>query len=639
MFKKWLLYGSVIFVMLGIMTLHVQGRPAAAATTLTPPVNQIIVQFSEEVTGMSITAENMDGRIQQLSEATGVALQYGRSMSGNAHVLKLPTAVPVSEAEAIAATIARQEGMAYAEPDYIRQAIGDAPLRFASPLLTPNDPSYGNQWHYGYTAGSSEGLNLPAAWNINTGSASTVVAVIDTGILPHADLAGRTVSGYDFISNAAVGNDGDGRDSDPSDPGDWVTANECGYTHPAYNSSWHGTHVAGTIGAATNNNLGVSGINWNAKILAARVLGKCGGNMSDIVDAMRWSAGLSVSGVPANANPAKVLNLSLGGSGACSTTEQNAINEIVAAGSTIVIAAGNDSADASGFSPGNCNNIITVAANDRTGNKAWYSNYGSIIEVTAPGGETATTANGVLSTLDGGATTPLNDNTYAYYQGTSMAAPHVAGVVSLVIAEHSGLTPAQISQHLQSTARAFPAGSSCNTSICGAGIVDAYNALSTAPTIPTEFVYLPLVSKPAAQTPSGPTPGFWESPAGHEFYVTTDRSYVDNFAIYISVTGCGNYKITHLSAEPITNDQFSFSGSFYASGAFSSSTNASGTDGLSNFDIPGCGIVTGGPWSWSATWQDSSQPTFLPAEIVGSEAVEPAAETGRFVVVEIMPDE
>jgi serine protease len=635
MFKKWLLYSSVIFVMFGIMALQVQGK-TAAATTLAPPVNQVIVQFNEEVTGLHITAEDMDGRIQQLSDAVGITLQYLRPMSGNAHVLKLPAAVPVGEAEAITATIARQAGVSYAEPDYIRQAVGNAPLRFASPLVTPNDPSYGSQWHYGYVAGTSEGLNLPAAWDINTGSASTVVAVIDTGILSHTDLAGRTVSGYDFISNPAVGNDGDGRDSDPSDPGDWVTANECGYTHSAQDSSWHGTHVAGTIGAATNNNLGVAGINWNAKILAARVLGKCGGVTSDIVDAMRWSAGLSVTGVPNNANPAKVLNLSLGGTGACSTTEQNAINDIVAAGSTVVIAAGNNNANASDFSPGNCNNIITVAANDRTGDRAWYSNYGSIIEVTAPGGETATSTNGILSTLDGGATTPLHDNTYAYYQGTSMATPHVAGLVSLVIAEHSGLTPAQISQHLQRTARAFPAGSSCNTSICGAGIVDAYNALFTTPTTPTEHVYLPIITKPM---PAGPTPGFWESGTGDEFYVTTDRGAVDNFAIYISVTGCGNYKITHLPEEPITNNEFSFSGSFYASGTFNSATSASGSDGLSTFDIPGCGMVNSGPWTWNATWQDSSQPTFLPAELVHSDIVESTTEPGRYVTVEIMPDE
>ncbi|MCP4424245.1 MAG: S8 family serine peptidase [Chloroflexi bacterium] len=497
MFKKWVLLLSMTFMAFGIMILNVQGKPATEPAIAPPPVSQIIVQFSEEVNGFQIAAENMDGRIQQLSDIIGVNLQYARPMSGNAHVLKLPAITPLSEAEAIAAEIAQQDGVAYAEPDYIRQAIGGASLRLASPLLTPNDPMYGNQWHYTYAAGTSEGLNLPAAWNINTGSASTVVAVIDTGILPHADLAGRTVSGYDFISDSFVGNDGDGRDSDPSDPGDWVTTNQCGYPHSARNSSWHGTHVAGTIGAATNNSVGVAGVNWNAKILAARVLGKCGGATSDIVDAMRWSAGLSVSGVPVNANPADVLNLSLGGSGSCSTSEQNAINEIVAAGGTVVVAAGNDNVDASDSSPANCNSVITVASNDRTGDKAYYSNYGSVVEVTAPGGETTTSTNGVLSTLDGGTTGPLNDNVYAYYQGTSMAAPHVAGVVSLVIAEHPGLTPGQISQHLQDTARAFPGGSSCNTSICGAGIVDAHNALSTAPVEYDEFVYLPIVLKSA----------------------------------------------------------------------------------------------------------------------------------------------
>ena len=164
-------------------------------------------------------------------------------------------------------------------------------------------------------------------------------------------------------------NDGDGRDSNPSDPGDWVAANECFAGSAASNSSWHGTHVAGTIGAASNNGVGVAGINWSSKILPVRVLGKCGGTISDIADGMRWSAGLPVPGVPANANPAKVLNLSLGGSGACDATYQNAINAIVAAGTTVVVSAGNSNANASGFRPANCNGVITVAATNRNGSQ------------------------------------------------------------------------------------------------------------------------------------------------------------------------------------------------------------------------------------------------------------------------------
>jgi Zn-dependent metalloprotease len=147
------------------------------------------------------------------------------------------------------------------------------------------------------------------------------------------------------------------------------------------------------------------------------------------------------------------------------------------------------------------------------------------------------------------------------------------------------------------------------------------------------YVYLPIVLKPAPPAPLGPTPGFWESSTGDEFYVTPDRAFVDDFAIYISVTGCGDYKITHILQEPITNDQFSFTGTFYASGSFNSATAANGTDGLTNFNITGCGSVSGGPWTWNATWQDSSQPVFLPAELIGPETAVPTLQSGKTVIV------
>lgn len=493
MFKKHV-FGILLFAF-AVIVVNVQGGLTAQTIEPAPvglPVRQMIVQFVDETTGTKMAEAALNGRIQALGVATGTDLQYVRPMSGDAHVLRLPAALPVAEAEALAAEMSQQPGIAYAEPDYMRQAIGDAPIHVAAPLLAPNDPQYANQWHYKYVAGSSEGLNLPPAWDITTGSSSTVVAVVDTGILNHTDLAGRTVAGYDFITDIPTANDGNGRDSNPADPGDWVNIGECGATQ-FYESSWHGTHVAGTIGAASNNGVGVAGVNWNAKILPVRVLGKCGGYTSDIVDGMRWAAGLSVSGVPANANPADVINMSLGGSGACSITEQNAVNAIVAAGTAVVVAAGNSNADASGFSPASCSGVITVASNDRYGDRAWYSNYGSTIEVTAPGGDTDTTtlSDGVLSTLDGGTTTPANDNSYAYYQGTSMAAPHVAGLAALVLGQNPGMTPSELLTHLQVTARPFPSGSSCNTSICGAGIVDAFNALNTTPL--DLKVYLPLV--------------------------------------------------------------------------------------------------------------------------------------------------
>ena len=217
-----------------------------------------------------------------------------------------------------------------------------------------------------------------------------MVAVIDTGYRPHADLTGRFVQGYDFIWDPEVANDGDGRDADARDPGDWITSADAASVTfagcPVENSSWHGTHVAGTIAANTNNGVGVAGVNWQAKILPVRVLGKCGGYTSDIVDGMRWAAGLTVSGVPANANPAKVLNISLGGSGTCSMAEQSAVNDINATGAVIVVAAGNSDADAAAFTPSSCDGVIVVGATDKSGTRAYYSNYGSIVDISAPGG-------------------------------------------------------------------------------------------------------------------------------------------------------------------------------------------------------------------------------------------------------------
>jgi serine protease len=209
------------------------------------------------------------------------------------------------------------------------------------------------------------------------------------------------------------------------------------------------------------------------------VLGKCGGTSSDIADAIVWASGGTVRGVPANPNPAKVINLSLGGSGSCSQTYRRAINSAVNRGTTVVVSAGNSNANASGFQPANCAGVITVAATDRDGNRAFYSNFGATVEVSAPGGEVrletdppgtrSTPQNGVLSTLNNGTTTP-GSPIYFTYMGTSMAAPHVSGLVALMLSRNPSLTPAQVLAALQSHARPIPG--TC-TGGCGAGLVDA----------------------------------------------------------------------------------------------------------------------------------------------------------------------
>ncbi|KVW31729.1 S8 family peptidase [Burkholderia ubonensis] len=395
--------------------------------------------------------------------AAGIRIK--RDMSGGATVLSLQRRVSLAEAEGLARDFAADGAIEYAEPD----------ARMV-PLLVPNDTRYGEQWGYFSPAG---GANLPKAWDRTTGSTNIVVGVIDTGYRPHADLAANLVPGYDFISDPATANDGNGRDNNASDPGDWVTAQEDAdpngpfYGCGARNSSWHGTHVAGTIGAVTNNGNGVAGISWVGKVQPVRVLGKCGGTVSDIADGMRWAAGLPVPGAPANPTPAKVLNLSLGGnSRTCSTTYQNAIDAITARGANVVVAAGNSGGPVANSQPANCQGVIAVAAVDSSGVRASFSNYGPAVKIAAPGV-------GILSTLNAGTTSPGADS-YASYNGTSMATPHVAGTVALMLAVNPALTPAQVLQRLQSSARPFSSGSNCSTSTCGAGLLDAGNAVAAA---------------------------------------------------------------------------------------------------------------------------------------------------------------
>jgi serine protease len=226
--------------------------------------------------------------------------------------------------------------------------------------------------------------------------------------------------------------------------------------------------------AVSNNAKGVAGVAFNAKVSPLRALGRCGGSIADIADAINWASGGSVSGVPVNSNVAKVINMSLGGEGACGTTTQTAINSATSRGTVVIVAAGNSTLDASGFNPANCNNVVTVAATNRAGGRAFYSNFGANVDVAAPGGELSqsTSSNGVWSTLNAGSSTPGAES-YAFYQGTSMATPHVAGVAALILSK-GGKTPAEVETLLKANTRAFPA--SCSG--CGAGIVDANKVLT-----------------------------------------------------------------------------------------------------------------------------------------------------------------
>ena len=394
--------------------------------------------------------------VADLARLTGQTLQHERRLAVGGEVVKLAgRALNAEAARKFMAKLAEDPNVEYVEPD----------ARFY-PVFTPNDTRYSEQWHY---LGAPGGLNLPAAWDIATGS-GVVVAVIDTGITSHADLSANVVAGYDFISSSATARDGNGRDSNPQDQGDWTTsADGCGVS----NSSWHGTHVAGTIAAVTNNASGVAGVAFNAKVQPVRVLGKCGGTLSDIADAIVWASGGTVSGIPANPTPAKVINMSLGGSGSCTATYQNAINSAVGRGTVVAVAAGNSNADAANFSPSSCTGVIAVAALDKEGNRASYSNFGAVVDIAAPGGETATLSKGVLSTLNSGTTTP-GSASYQFYQGTSMATPHIAGLAALMLSKNPALTPAQVESTMKANVRAITG--TCSGG-CGAGAADATRVL------------------------------------------------------------------------------------------------------------------------------------------------------------------
>ncbi|GAB3349469.1 S8 family peptidase [Lysobacter tyrosinilyticus] len=401
---------------------------------------------------------------------TALGLQHVRKLAIGADLVRLSRGLSRSEADALLAQLRADPMVEFAQPDYLRQHLA----------FTPNDTYYGYQWHYNH---ATAGIQAPIAWD-TTGGEGVVVAVLDTGYLDHADLNANIVSGYDFIIDAAVAGDGDGRDADAHDPGDWVGAGQ---------SSFHGTHVAGTVAAVTNNNLGMAGVAFNAKVQPVRVLGHGGGYTSDIADAITWASGGNVVGVPANATPAEVINMSLGGYGACSDdpVTQAAIDGAVSRGTTVVVAAGNDNYDASFFTPAGCRNVIAVGATGVDGARSYFSNYGPAVALSAPGGNATSGSDPsdrwIWSLGNTGTQAPVaspGGDSYVGMNGTSMASPHVAGVVALMqsAANAAGkpvLTPAQVKTILRSTARPFAVTPPFSQSI-GSGIVDASAAVAAA---------------------------------------------------------------------------------------------------------------------------------------------------------------
>ncbi|MBY4895819.1 S8 family peptidase [Cupriavidus sp. AU9028] len=482
----------------GLTTLA--GGPALAAKVpAAEPASQasaplytgnIIVRWRDAPTpaaktaGAAATPAGQD-RLQALSSETGIALSVKRQM-GSERTLLAPAAAG-ADPEAVAARLRQDPRVADAVPD-----------RWLRPFDTmPNDPDFATRQPY--LMGPTQvpgGANLPAAWDRGRGSADVVVAVIDTGILRHGDLAARLLPGYDFISDPAVALDGDGRDADPTDAGDNVPQ---GYACPGLPAadrpepnSWHGTRVSGVLGAVTDNGQAIAGVDWQARLLPLRVSGRCGAQLSDTIDAMRWAGGLPVPGLPDNPTPARVVNISLGG-GSCSTFEQEAIDELAARGVVVVAAAGNNAGAVE--APASCRGTVAVTAHVDDGENASYASVGPEVTLSAPGGgcgvsqTTGSAAAPVclgpisrIRTLSNTGTTTPGSDTVTDSQGTSFASPIAAGVASMMLAVNAGLSPSQVIGLLRQSARPHPAGTYCdiNAGTCGAGLLDAGRALQAA---------------------------------------------------------------------------------------------------------------------------------------------------------------
>jgi subtilisin family serine protease len=435
---------------------------------------------------------------------------------GNAWLLTLNEAVPEDTLAVMAAQLQQDSTVQYADA-----------ARHAFPSLVPNDPLLGQQWALIDPVG---GVNAPTAWDLNIGNADVTVAVVDTGITVHPDLVGRTLPGYDFILNIPGA----------SDPGDGTGDNECGSGIPGEPSFFHGTFVTGLIAADTNNALGIAGLDWNAMVLPVRVLGPCGGTSDQIAAGLYWAVGAAVFGAPLNPNPARVVNMSLGGFGSCPQSMQDAVNTALAQGTVVVAAAGNASVDVSGIWPANCSGVIAVGASTRQGDITSYSNYGNGIALSAPGGD-GVTADLILSTGNDGTGGPNNPD-YEFAAGTSFAAPHVSGTASLMIARNANLTPGHIQDIVSGATRLFATGTSCGLSgLCGSGLLDS--TLSLQSTFPASEV-----------APPGTVPVIeYYNPASDHYFITANPNEIAIYDALASVPRTGEifYAWTSAALAPI----------------------------------------------------------------------------------------
>lgn len=494
-------------------------------------INGFIVTYRDGSTQRSNAAAATASFNSALSRSGVAAARVGATAGTARYVRRLATGSTLFEVkgrvldraqvDAVMRSVAADPNVLRVEPDYIRRPIRNvqAPAALALPTaFTPNDPLFA-KYHWNYKpadgAPTSAGLannggsNVTNGWDLADGN-GIVVAVLDTGTTAHPDIDNSLAAdGYDFLTKALYsGRATDGRVAGGWDTGDWTTESPWLETctdadNPPSDSSWHGTNVGSVIGAErTNNSVGMSGIAYNAKVLPVRVLGHCGGPDSDIADAIVWAAGGDVAGVPKNRHPANIINMSLGGPGACSATSTfgAAIKKANDLGAIVVVAAGNSARDAGGYSPASCPGVITVASNGYTSRRAYYSNYGETVEISAPGGGVfANDGNGgsqlnpdgfIWSAMNMGSKTPVPEaeldpaTAYGGMAGTSQASPHVAGILALMQGARleAGmplLKTDEAVQMLQRTATTFAVAPS-STQPIGPGIVNAGAAVKAA---------------------------------------------------------------------------------------------------------------------------------------------------------------
>lgn len=455
-----------LIIAVWIMALSMAGGAFAQSTGNAQPTGRIIVKYVQPYATPGFTSHRLI-RLSRTAWRKKQRVQVSRKISTQLELLEAQgTAVDVVSVRARANRLSASGEVEFASPEYRRY-----------PLLLPNDPLYqegtipGNQ---AYLFDGDYSLRAPGAWDITTGTASSIIAIIDTGVLPgHPELANRSIIGlgYDFVSADAPGdftgaNDGDGRDSDPTDPGDSCRSSA---------SSWHGTSVASAAAGNSNDGQGLTGVDWNASLIHARALGACGGTDADIIDALRWSAGLQVEGLPLNPTPAGTVNLSIGGETECTLAWQDVVDELVQLGISVVIASGNEQNNALRSSPANCADVITVGSSTPGGDiDTGFSNYGLKVTVAAPGRNIIVATNtGEFEALEDG-------SDYQRETGSSFSAALVSGAISLMQSVNPTLSPDQLRAIMQETATPFAADGDCAIYYCGAGILNLSGAITMA---------------------------------------------------------------------------------------------------------------------------------------------------------------